>query len=113
MKKYLVSLLVVFAVLACTSLLYSLTILKEQGQTIEKHEKLIEDLQAELEYQNNVDYALRNNYANVQAQLDRNELYMWQYGTGQLSVAEFAAKVENNPGRAGGLLEISKHQLPW
>ncbi len=70
-------------------------------------------LKTELEYQNNMDYVLRNNYASVQAQLDLNELYMWEYGTDNISKAEFAAKVEDNPGRSKNLLEIRKHNLPW
>lgn len=94
-------------------LLYAAILINAQGKTIRKHERFIRKLQTELAYQNNVDHVLQNNYADVQAQLDWNELYMWQYGTERLSKVEFAAKVENNPGRTRNLLEIKRHDLPW
>jgi len=110
MKKIL-SIFLVILIFGC--LLYGVIIVTEQNQTIKEHERLISELQTELDYQNKVDHSLRNSNADVQAQLDWNELYMWQYGTGQLSKAEFAAKVENNPGRSKNLLEIKRHSLPW
>lgn len=110
MKKTL-SIFSVILIFGC--LLYGLIIIREQSKTIKEHERLISELQTELEYQNKVDYSLRNSSADVQAQLDWNELYIWQYGTGQLSKAEFAARIENNPGRSKNLLEIKIHNLPW
>ncbi len=110
MKGFL-KILLILLTFAC--LLYGATTIKNQGETIKEHERLISEHQSELEYQNKVDYSLRNNSADVQAQLDWNELYIWQYGTSQLSKAEFAAKIENNPGRSKNLLEIETHNLPW
>lgn len=101
------------ALLLLAACLYGITIIKQQGDTIQKHEKLISNMQKELEYQNNVDYILRNYYADVQAQIDWDELYMWQYSTDRLSRTEFGAKVEDNPRRSKNLLEIKKHSMPW
>ncbi len=110
LKKLLLAFLVI-SILGCFA--YGIIIIKQQGKTIKKQGILITDIRMELKYQNDVDYSLRNSNADVQAQLDWNELYMWQYGTGQLSLAEFAAKIENNPGRNKNLLEIKIHNLPW
>jgi TolA-binding protein len=113
LKKSWSGLIAGLAILICLLLAYNLTVLNEQRQTIRKQEQSIHELRTELEYQNNVDHTLRENYANVQSQLDWNELYMWQYGTDRLTKAELADKVEKNPGITGNLLQIKKHTLPW
>jgi len=109
-KKLAVALLVLL-IFGC--FVYGFIVINQQAETIKEHERLISRMQDELEYQNNVDYILRSNYADVQAQLDWDELYMWQQSTDKLSKAEFAAKVEDNPRRSKSLLTITKHTLPW
>lgn len=110
MKKLWYALLVVLLVGLC---LYGLYVIEQQGDQIKEHERLISELKKELEYQNSVDHLLRNRYAEIQAQVDWDELYMWQYGTDKLSKADFAARVEDNPRISKNSLKIIKHTLPW
>ncbi len=112
-KEVVISILsiVVIFLLFVVVFLYGKTVgQNEFKRTMQQENELIK---AELEYQNNVDFALRNKYADIQAQLDKDEMYIWQYGTEKSSKAEFAAKVEDNPGRTKNILEITKHEIKW
>jgi len=77
-----------------------------------KEETKIRQLQKEIEYQNKVNYNLQWKYVDLQHQKDTVELYLWQYGTNQITKEELAAKIEAIEPRSF-LLKIKKHKLSW